>query len=73
MLKKLLICALLATVPFESFAKPKQKPEEPVVHLTDEEIYTELQKLALVFETARDSFVDEADEKKMLEAAMNGM
>ncbi len=73
MLKKLLICALLVTVPVCSFAGHKKKAEEPVVHLTDEEIYTELQKLALVFETARDNFVEEADEKKMLEAAMNGM
>ena len=55
------------------FAGNKQKPEEPVTHLTDEQIYEELQKLALVFETARDNFVEEADEKKMLEAAMNGM
>jgi len=73
MLKKLLICALLVIVPVCSFAGHKKKAEEPVVHLTDEEIYTELQKLALVFETARDNFVEEADEKKMLEAAMNGM
>lgn len=73
MLKKLLICAVLAIVPIVSYAGNKQKKEEPVVHLTDEEIYSELQKLALVFETARDSFVEEADEKKMLEAAMNGM
>lgn len=73
MLKKLLVCAVLAIVPIVSYAGNKQKKEEPVVHLTDEEIYSELQKLALVFETARDSFVEEADEKKMLEAAMNGM
>ena len=43
------------------------------MHLTDEQIYEELKKLALVFEVARDNFVEEADEKKMLEAAMNGM
>lgn len=54
-------------------AAPKKKKEEPVVHLTDEQIYEELKKLALVFEVARDNFVEEADEKKMLEAAMNGM
>lgn len=74
MLKKFLICMCLLTVmPVSVFAANKQKKDEPVVHLTDEEIYAELQKLALVFETARDSFVEEADEKKMLEAAMNGM
>ncbi len=73
MLKKILICAVLATVSVNCFAGNKQKKEEPVVHLTDEQIYSELQKLALVFETARDNFVEEADEKKMLEAAMNGM
>ena len=73
MLKKILICATLLTMPVVAFAGNKNKKEEPIVHLTDEQIYEELQKLALVFETARDNFVDEADEKKMLEAAMNGM
>ena len=54
-------------------APKKQNKEEPIVHLTDEEIYEELKKLALVFEIARDKFVEEADERKMLEGAMNGM
>ena len=73
MLKKIFICAALLTVSLNCFAANKSKKDEPVVHLTDEQIYSELQKLALVFETARDNFVEEADEKKMLEAAMNGM
>ena len=73
MLKKILIYAVLAVVSTNCFAASKSKKDEPVVHLTDEQIYSELQKLALVFETARDNFVEEADEKKMLEAAMNGM
>lgn len=73
MLKKFILVCLLALVPVYGFAGNKAKKEEPVVHLTDEEIYSELKKLALVFETARDNFVEEADEKKMLEAAMNGM
>ena len=73
MLKKILVFLAVLTVSVNSFAGSKSKKEEPVVHLTDEQIYEELQKLALVFETARDSFVDEADERKMLEAAMNGM
>ncbi len=47
--------------------------DAPVTHLTDEQIYEELKKLALVFEVARDNFVEEADEKKMLEGAMAGM
>lgn len=73
MFKKL--CLLLAlVVPVTAFAAPKdKKKEEPIVHLTDAQIYEELKKLALVFETARDNFVEEVDEKKMLEAAMNGM
>ncbi len=72
MKKILLFIALL--MPFVCDAAPKnQKKEEPVVHLTDEQIYDELKKLALVFETARDKFVEEADERKMLEGAMNGM
>ena len=50
-----------------------KKKEEPIEHLTDEQIYEELKKLALVFEVSRDNFVEEADERKMLEAAMNGM
>jgi len=59
--------------PIVADAAQKTKKEEPIVHLTDEQIYEELKKLALVFETARDKFVEEADERKMLEGAMNGM
>ncbi|MCQ2580959.1 MAG: S41 family peptidase [Alphaproteobacteria bacterium] len=73
MLKKILVFVMVAMVSVNGFAGKKSDKTEPVKHLTDEEIYTELQKLALVFETARDNFVEEADEKKMLEAAMNGM
>ncbi|MBD5400815.1 S41 family peptidase [bacterium] len=74
MFKKLLVL-LAVIVPVAGFCAPdvKKKKEEPVVHLTDEQIYEELKKLALVFEVARDSFVEEADEKKMLEGAMSGM
>lgn len=71
MFKKFLVLIALIS-PITVFGADKKK-EEPIVHLTDEQIYEELKKLALVFETARDSFVEEADEKKMLEAAMNGM
>ena len=73
MWKKLLILVLLVVPCFADAATKNKKKEEPVVHLTDEQIYDELKKLALVFEVARDNFVEEADEKKMLEAAMNGM
>ena len=73
MLRKMLVFTALAVFSLNCFAANKSKKDEPVVHLTDEQIYEELQKLALIFETARDNFVDEADEKKMLEAAMNGM
>lgn len=73
MLRKLIILMALV-VPMTVDAAPKnKKKEEPVVHLTDEQIYEELKKLAMVFEVARENFVEEADEKKMLEAAMNGM
>lgn len=73
MLKKIMVLVALI-MPMTLDAAPKnKKKEEPVVHLTDEQIYEELKKLALVFEVARDNFVEEADEKKMLEAAMNGM
>ena len=73
MFKKLLIAVMLCVPMMDCVAAPKKKKEEPIVHLTDEQIYEELKKLALVFEVARDNFVEEADEKKMLEAAMNGM
>ena len=72
MLKKFLVLVALS-VPMTAIAAGKAKKEEPVVHLTDEQIYEQLKKFALVFDVARDSFVEEADEKKMLEAAMNGM
>ena len=73
MLKKLLICMSLVVPMTDCLAAKKSKKEEPVVHLTDEQIYEELKKFAMVFEVARENFVEEADEKKMLEAAMNGM
>ncbi len=72
MLKKFLILFALI-MPVVLDAAPKKKADEPVEHLTDEQIYEQLKKLALVFEAARDNFVEEADEKKMLEAAMNAM
>ncbi len=72
MFKNLFILFVLL-MPFVADAAQKPKKEEPVVHMTDEQIYDELKKLALVFETARDKFVEEADERKMLEGAMNGM
>ncbi len=72
MLRKILVLIALIT-PFVANGADKKKKDEPVVHLTDEQIYTELKKLAMVFEVARENFVEEADEKKMLEAAMNGM
>lgn len=71
MLKKLLMVLALCG-PMVAGAADKAK-DEPVTHLTDEQIYEELKKLALVFEVARDNFVEEADEKKMLEGAMAGM
>lgn len=71
MLKTILMMLALCA-PVASMAAPKPRVE-PVKHLTDEEIYQELKKLALVFEIARDNFVEEADEKKMLEGAMAGM
>ena len=72
MLKKILVLVALF-MPLVANGAEKKKKEEPVVHLTDEQIYSELKKLAMVFEVARENFVEEADEKKMLEAAMNGM
>lgn len=70
-MKKVLVSVLLSFVfVFGAFAAEKKAP---VKHLTDAEIYEQLKKFALVFETARENFVEEVDEKKMLEAAMNGM
>ncbi len=75
MLKKILVlCVMcLPVVVNVAAAADKNKKEEPIEHLTDEQIYDELKKLALVFEVSRENFVEEADERKMLEAAMNGM
>ncbi len=70
MLKKI-ICMLALCTPM--IAAAADKHDEPVTHLTDAEIYDELKKLALVFEVSRENFVEEADEKKMLEGAMTGM
>ena len=68
---KKIIVALALCVPIMATAAEKKK--EPIEHLTDEQIYNELKKLALVFEVSRENFVEEADERKMLEGAMNGM
>ena len=73
MFRKLLVLMALIVPMTDCLAAKKSKKEEPVVHLTDEQIYEELKKFAMVFEVARENFVEEADEKKMLEAAMNGM
>ena len=75
MFKKTLVLFMVLVVPVVGLtaATKSKKKEDPVTHLTNEQIYQELKKFAMVFETARDSFVEEADEKKMLEAAMNGM
>ncbi len=73
MLKKILMIAVLISPIVADGAQKQTKKEEPVEHLTDEQIYEELKKLASVFEMARDKFVEEADERKMLEGAMNGM
>nr|MBQ0091231.1 S41 family peptidase [Candidatus Enterousia merdequi] len=70
---KSLFVFLFLVMPFAADSAQKVKKEEPVAHLTDEQIYGELKKLASVFEIARDKFVEEADERKMLEGAMNGM
>ena len=68
-----ILLSLALVLPMVADAAPKKKKEEPIVHLTDEQIYENLKKFALIFETARENFVDEVDERKMLEAAMNGM
>ncbi len=74
MFKKMLVLfALGLPVVMNVAIAADKKKEEPIEHLTDEQIYEELKKLALVFEVSRDNFVEEADERKMLEAAMNGM
>ncbi len=75
MLKKILVLSALCMPIMANtvIAAEKNKKEEPIEHLTDEQIYDELKKLALVFEVSRENFVEEADERKMLEAAMNGM
>ncbi len=73
MKKILILFALCLPVAMNVAVAADKKKEEPIEHLTDEQIYEELKKLALVFEVSRDNFVEEADERKMLEAAMNGM
>lgn len=72
MIKNILL-SLALLFPMVVDAAPKKEKDKPIEHLTDEQIYENLKKFALIFETARENFVDEVDEKKMLEAAMNGM
>jgi len=67
-----LVLAVVCAGSFAAAKSAKSKPE-PVTRLTDEQIYEHLKKFAVVFEAARAGFVEEVDEKKLLEAAMNGM
>ena len=48
MLKKALILLLLCT-PCVAFSAQKDKKTEPVTHLTDEQIYQELNKITNIF------------------------
>jgi carboxyl-terminal processing protease len=70
-IKAALIIPIFALCSFAYAADAEKK--EPIKHLTDEQIYEHLKKFALVFEAAREGYVEEVDEKKLLEAAMNGM
>jgi carboxyl-terminal processing protease len=71
MKKAAFVLFFLITLPVAVFAKGDKK--EPIKHLNDEQIYEELRKFAVVFEQARENYVEEIDEKKAIEAAMNGM
>ncbi|MDR1360827.1 MAG: S41 family peptidase [Rickettsiales bacterium] len=73
MFKKILHLLLIANCSLFIFSAQGAEKKEPVKHLNDEQIYAELKKFAAIFESARENFVEEADEKKMLEAAMNAM
>ena len=67
--------ALAWTLDFANIASGARsnRNSDAIVHLTDEEIYRELKKFALIFQQAREFYVEPVDERKMLEAAMNGM
>jgi carboxyl-terminal processing protease len=55
-------------------AAPSDKKEDKKIeHLTDDQIYDMMKKFAEVFEIVREDYVEEIDEKKVLESAMNGM
>ena len=48
MFKNLVVFMMLLLPVMDCVAAPKKEKEEPVVHLTDEQIYEELKKLALL-------------------------
>ncbi|MDR1207046.1 MAG: S41 family peptidase [Rickettsiales bacterium] len=73
MFKKILASALISISVVSGVIAADAEKKEPIKHLTDEQIYEHLKKFALVFEAARENYVEEVDEKKLLEAAMNGM
>ncbi|MDR2269061.1 MAG: S41 family peptidase [Rickettsiales bacterium] len=66
-----LLFVLFGTLMAPVYSADKKKG--PIKHLTDEEIYKELKKFAVIFEHARMNYVEEVDERKALEAAMNGL
>jgi len=74
MFKKLLMLLILIVPMMATTARADDaEKKEPIKHLTDEQIYAELKKFAVVFEDIREGYVEPVDEKKLLEAGMNGM
>jgi len=71
----LLLVLMLGAVTYAANIRTdaRKNKSDTTKHLTDEEIYRELKKFAAIFEQARRHYVEPVDEKKILEAAMNGM
>ncbi|MDR2685817.1 MAG: S41 family peptidase [Rickettsiales bacterium] len=70
MVKNFLIAFIVLTLIFPVLAADKK---EKVEHLNEAQIYELMKKFSDVFEIIREGYVEEIDEKKALEAAINGM
>ncbi|MDR1691489.1 MAG: S41 family peptidase [Rickettsiales bacterium] len=69
--KNLLLAFVIVAISVNAYCETKK--DKKVEHLSKKEIYQMMELFGEVFEMTRNNYVEETDEQKMLEEAMNGM
>ncbi len=72
LLKNIILSLTIIAISTTGFCQTK-KAEKKVEHLSKTEIYQMMELFGEIFEMARNNYVEETDERQMLEEAMNGM